>query len=310
MALIHEIQKEILQQDSDLAPILLKLRFLAAKLGSHPLAEWVKYEAEGYPSGVDIPEYRYLNVNYKATFSGPFGSGIKNAPIPSYLIDKFAGNHWTNYELRQSVAAIDSLVSADKSESGTLTIDASNLILLLQGKIYENYACNSVDGNISVAQLKEVQHVVRNRILEITIEIEQSVAGAAEIEIGGKMESEQNESGKVNQIFYQTIHGSMTNVSNTGNINSIETGMEKGNQKSVIEYLINSGIIEKDAEIFCKTLSKEKPDSDEEPFGSKAKLWISQNIVKAIDGTWKVGISTATDVLKKAALSYYGLSDS
>lgn len=309
MPLIHEIQKELMQPDSNLAPILLKLRFLAAKLGSHPLAEWVKYEAEGYPSGVDIPDYRYLGVNYKGTFSGPSGSGIRNAPIPPFLIDKFAGSHWTNYQLRQSVAAIDKLVSSDKKGSGILTIDASNLILLLHGKIYDGYACNSVEGNVSVAQLKEVQHAVRNRILEITLEIEQSVSGSTDIDIGGTMENENNESGKVNQIFYQTIHGSMTNVSNTGSINNLHFDMRKGDQRSIQEYLVSSGIQKDDAAEFCDTLTREKPESKSEPFGTKAKLWISQNIKKAVDGTWAVGISTATDVLKKAALSYYGLSD-
>lgn len=135
MGLLKEIQKSIVAGD-DLAPILLKLRFLAAKLGSDPLEEWVKHESEGYPNDGELPDYRKLGVSYIADFSGPFGSGIKNAPIPSYLISKFAGDHWNVFEVRQSISGIEQLEQSNKKQS-TLQIDASNLIMLLQGNVYE-----------------------------------------------------------------------------------------------------------------------------------------------------------------------------
>jgi hypothetical protein len=31
------------------------------------------------------------------------------------------------------------------------------------------------------------------------------------------------------------------------------------------------------------------------------------NLKKAADGTWKIGVSVATDVIKEAVLKYYGL---
>ena len=58
MSLLHDIQTAVLQDDSDLGPILLKLRLLAARLGSQPFAEWVKHESEGYPSDADLPDYQ------------------------------------------------------------------------------------------------------------------------------------------------------------------------------------------------------------------------------------------------------------
>lgn len=114
MSLLREIQASLMQQDQSLGPILLKLRFLASRLGSGPLEEWVKHESEGYPKDVEVPDYRKLGVSYTATFSGPLGSGIRNAPIPSYLIEKRAGANWTHFEMRQSVAAVDDLMAATK----------------------------------------------------------------------------------------------------------------------------------------------------------------------------------------------------
>lgn len=134
MSLLTEIQAALID-GQPIGPILLKLRLLASRLGSDVLEEWVKHESEGYPPGVSLPDYRKVGVSYVGTFSGAFGSGIENAPIPPYLIEKFAGKGWNDYEIRQSVSSIDELLSS--GNSGTLQINAADLILLLQGHIYE-----------------------------------------------------------------------------------------------------------------------------------------------------------------------------
>lgn len=109
MSLLHQIQESVVQDGSSLGPILLKLRLLAARLGSNDLEEWVKHESEGYPQDAVLPDYRIVGVTYKGTFSGPFGSGIKNAPIPPILIKTFANDSWNNYSVRESIAAVDEL---------------------------------------------------------------------------------------------------------------------------------------------------------------------------------------------------------
>ena len=81
MSLLREIQASLME-GQDIGPILLKLRFLASRLGSDLLEAWVKHESEGYPNEAEIPEYRKIGVSYVANFSGPFGSGLRNAPIP------------------------------------------------------------------------------------------------------------------------------------------------------------------------------------------------------------------------------------
>ncbi|MGY2904674.1 AbiTii domain-containing protein [Bradyrhizobium sp. URHC0002] len=69
MSILREIQAAILQENPDLGTILLKLRFLASRLGSEPLEDWVKYEAEGYPRDADVPEYRVAGLSYRV--AGP-----------------------------------------------------------------------------------------------------------------------------------------------------------------------------------------------------------------------------------------------
>lgn len=307
MTLLQQIQEAITQEESDLGSILLKLRLLAARLNSDILGDWVRYESEGYPQNADVPQYRIVGVTYRGTFSGPFGSGIQNAQIPPYLIEQYASKSWTNYEVRESIAAIGEMVKKSKIDGGSFGIDASNLILLLQSKIYEGYACNDLAGTISPAAFYQIQQTVRSKILELTIELEKSVPGANYIAFDttatNKFETEQ-----VQQISQQIIYGNVSTVVVGGaNSNITVSVVTERDNSSFINYLIESGIPEKDATDLVNIMANEQPDSHNKPFGQKASDWIAANIKKAAEGTWNIGISIATKIITEAACKYYGL---
>ena len=305
MALLYQIQESVVQEGSDLSSVLLKLRLLASRLGSDVLEEWVKHESEGYPKESEIPSYRVVGVSYKGTFSGPFGSGIKNAPIPQYLIEKFAGDSWTNYEIRESIAGVEDLVKSS-TDGGTLGIDASNLILMLQGKIYEGYACNDIRGTISRIAIAEIQQAVRSRILELTLELEKTIPAASLVTFGAPINEETN-SEKVQQISQQIIYGNVNTAVAGGQGGNIAVAVGKRDKNSFIEHLVATGLPREDVVELAEIIEAEEPSNDEEPFGQNAKNWIASNLKKAAEGTWNMGISVATKVLTEATLKYYGL---
>lgn len=306
MSLLYDIQAAAVDEAADLGPILLKVRLLAARLESQPLADWVRHESEGYPADSAVPDYRIIPVTYSATFSGPFGTGINNAPIPSVLIEKFAGAQWTHYEMRQSIAAVDHLLASVAKGNGALSIDASNLILRLQGKLYPDYACNAVTGSVPAAAIAELRHSVRGRILELTIELEKSVPEAASITMGQAPAETIGKGEKVTQISQQIIYGNMTSISASGRA-EVNVAIGTGDLAGLVSFLERKGIATEDAEEFGALVASEVPESADEPFGPKAKKWILDNLRKAAVGTWNVGVSVATDVMKEAALRYYGL---
>lgn len=307
MGLLHEIQASLLSNTSDIGPILLKLKFLASRLGDHPLEEWVKHESEGYPPDVEVPSYRVIGVSYVGTFSGAFGRSISNAPIPPYLIDKYCGPKWTNYEIRQSIAGLDHLI-ASNNDDGRLTINAANLILLLQGHIYDGLACNSVTGTISIASIAEIKYAVRNRILQVTLEIEKALPDAAKIEIGpviSVFSAEEKE--KIMNVTNTIVYGDSISVSNSGDSSVFSTSIKTGDRESLVNELVKAGIAQNDARDFAVILSEEKPSNPDQPFGAKAQSWLAKSMSKALDGTWKAGLAAATAVLTEAAKRYYGL---
>lgn len=305
MSLLREIQASLISDEPNLGSVLLKLRLLAARLGSDILGDWVKHEMSGYPKGVELPEYRVVDVSFKGTFSGPFNSGINNAPIPTALVEKYAGEHWTNHRVREGIAAIDDLVRGAQ-ESGSLGLDCSNLILLLQGKIYENYACNDIRGTISRSSLVQIQNEVKSRALELTIELEKAIPAAAEIVLGPQSTDNIDE-GQVSKIINQTIYGNYTEISNSGAGANIEVKAIQGNSEAFKKALEDSGISKDSAKELSEIVKSESPSSKDEPLGARAKQWLLSNLKKAEDGTWKVGISVATDVIKSAVKRYYGL---
>ena len=307
MSLLQEIQESIIQENTELGPLLLKLRLLASRLGSSVLEEWVKFESEGYPPEVTLPSYRKISVTYSGTFFGSFGSAIKNAPIPPYLIEKFASKDWTNYEMRQSIAAIDELIESSSAGGGSIQINASNLILVLQGKIYEDYACNDIRGTISRASLAEIQHAVKSRILELTIEIEKTIPGATEVNFGTARLASSETSEKVTQISNQVVYGNFTSISSSGSGASILLAFNPGDNEAFKQALLDGGIPEPDANELAEIVAGEEAGDAQEPLGARARSWLAGNLNKAANGSWRVGVSVATEVIKKAALKYYGL---
>ena len=306
MSLLHEIQAAVAQEDTNLSSIFLKLRVLAARLGSEPLGEWIKYESEGYPREVDVPSYRVTQATYTGTFLGPFNSGIRNAPIPPFLVEKYAGKQWTNYEIRQGIAQIDKLIEQSEDETGMFTINSSDLILLLDGKIYEQFSCNGIEGSIPSTSLVQIQHAVRMRILDFTLKLEKSVPSSTDISFASSRLSEESDSAKATQIYQSTIYGNPTFISGVeGSQFSISIG--ERDVSALRKCLVDAGIPSPNASALAEIMASEEPNSKEDPFGEKAKSWLADNLGRAVDGTKGLAKSVAVNVLTEVALKFYGL---
>ncbi|NDV28580.1 hypothetical protein [Desulfovibrio sp. JC010] len=305
MTLLYEIQESIVQNDANLGPILLKLRFLASRLGSNDLADWINYESEGYPKNVEVPPYRTTDLTYRGTFSGPFGSGIQNAQIAPYIIEKYAGESWVKYSIRESIATIDDLAKQSKEGGGSLRIDASDLILLMQNKIYEGYACNEIIASISCSALSNIQQAVKNKILELTIELEKSVPESVNITFGARSNKDVD-SNKVTHISQQIIYGDVTNAV-SGTNSSLTNNLPEGDIQALIDHFRHAGINTKDATELAGIMQNDTPESTEEPLGTRTKQWLTSNLDKAAKGAWKIGFTAANSLITEAALKYYGL---
>lgn len=222
MALIHDIQTALLDENASVGPMLLKLRFLAAKLDADILEEWVQHEAEGYPDGVEVPEYRQAKITYTGSFAD-IAKLISNVSIPSGLVGSIAGDQWVNYQIKDGLPLIESQLASAKDGSH-FEIDSSNLKVLLQDKIYQGMAIIEINSRIDTGAFARVQHAVRAKTLDFTLKLEKHVPSVAEIEVGTipvKMspDEQKNVESLTQNIFYD-VQGDVTNIHSIGDANS------------------------------------------------------------------------------------------
>ena len=302
MNILSDIQQSIIS-DQNIAPVLLKLRLLAAKLGSKELESWIQYESEGYPDNIKPPDYRKIPVSYRGNFSGPFGRRLQNAPIPNILIEDIAGKQWLEHRFSHSISSIESLISNSK---GVVYIDTSDLILLLNNKIYEQCNCISVQGIFSDDALVNIQNIVRHRILEFTIQLEKSIPAVASINIAQNKAADAFNKQKISEVFNQTIQGNLTVINSSGHNVNINTIIGKGNKSSLIDCLVSQNFPENSAKEFVDIVASEKPASEETPFGEKASQWIRDNLPK-ISEICKMTYSAVLRIIEKAVSQYYGV---
>ena len=106
MSLLKTIRDETLKLDCDVAGLLRMCKVLAVTLESPELELWAGYELNGYPEEVPPPTYRILKVPSKGHFSGPFGSGMRNADIPIHVLPTEFHEVFRTTALKQSVGAL------------------------------------------------------------------------------------------------------------------------------------------------------------------------------------------------------------
>ena len=219
MPLIHDIQAALLDENASVGAMLLKLRFLAAKLDTDILEEWVRHESEGYPNNVDVPDYRAAQITYTGTFAN-IVQQLNSVSIPSALVAKHAGDHWIKFQIRDALPLIDHQLKM-MAPGGHFGVDCSNLKMLLQDKIYEGMAVIEVNSQIDTGAFARIQHAVRSKTLDFTLHLERQVPAVAEIEVGAnKIEITSDDQKNVEHLTQHIFYGDVTNIHSSGDANS------------------------------------------------------------------------------------------
>lgn len=304
MSLIQDIQVALLEEDSKIQPILLKLRFLADRLGSDVLEEWVRHETNGYEENVETPEYRKTSITYKGTFTNGYQT-LNNVSVAPYLIRKHAGDQWVDYNIRDSLAVIETMISTSGNGDG-FSIDSGNLKLLIADKIYDNgTTCIELIAHIDISAFVRIISTVRTKLLDFTLELEKRVPVSSFIEIGKRSEVSNSDTEKVTQITQNVFNAPINHISNSGAAASISVAVQGGDPDSLRRALVESGLSSEDALELANIADSEKPESPNEPFGKRAKSWISKRVEKGVDGVLKIGGQAAKNDISELFQQFY-----
>lgn len=302
MSLIEEIQREAVDSKSDLGALLRKCKLLAARLGSSPLEDWLLWESNGYPDGVDVPSYRIWPLELKGHFSGPFGSGIRNAPIPLVCLPEKVRSSFQDYKCRQSIASIEEILK--KTDKGTLHVSAGDLAVVLGTEVYQYQNCVQAWCEFGVGNLIELLNTVRNRILDFALAVWKEAPTAGE---GSNKTSPDIEPGRVTQIFNTTVYGGAANLVGSAMNSPVNFTVSHNDFASLEKALHDNGVLDKDVKELRAAVTDDECPHKDRGFGPRVSSWIANMMKKAADGSWGIGLQAAGNLLEKAISKYYGL---
>jgi hypothetical protein len=164
-------------------------KILAARLDHRAFKNWIDQELNGYENQEQLPDYRILRgLGCRGHFLGPFGSGLKNAPIPMLSLPEWFIEAISTKYVLQSISEIENMVNqANQSNTSILRSPWDADAVAIFGKnIYKDMTCGQAWTDVPTYSLVAILNTVKSRILDFVLEIETEAPDAGEAEPGEK----------------------------------------------------------------------------------------------------------------------------
>ncbi len=152
------------------------------------------------------------------------------------------------------------------------------------------------------ANLEGILDQVRNRLLEFLLGLQEVDPNIIESQEAIRAVPKE----KVSNVFNYTIYGGNNVVaSGTEFAQTVHQQVFEHDLQSLVNHFRSLGVSEVELVELRSALDEdgERPDRT---LGKKVKAWIGNMTVKAVEGTWKVGLDTAPRLLTSGLSTYYG----
>lgn len=302
MGLLAEIQQDALDDGTPVATLLRKVMVLASNLDSEVLEDWVRHELNGYPKNGDVPKYRAISINFKASGADVIRQ-YQRMPIAQLVVEDAAKNpDISTFRCRQAIGTISP--EDLKKSDGTLRVNFDNYLPLIQNQLEDGVVLFAFWGEIPSSQVYGILDAVRSRVLDFALSLKKKYPEAAEVD--GLITKTPEVEHVLTQIYNTTIHGDVAGpVGNNGGA-SINITVNQGNKHQLRQELLKHGVDETDIIELEAALLQEPQIESHNRFGPKVAGWMGKMAGKAATGAWGVGLSAGSALLQAALLGYYG----
>lgn len=304
MSLLNEIQADVTEANADIAAVLRKCKVLAVRLGSRGFQSWVDYELNGYPSENETPDYRIIkHIPSYGNFVS-IGWQLDNQPIPSTAIPEEYREAIATIYLTEPISYYSSLAAQCSSEPTICWGWNPDLIAYLRDKIRSGFQLTSAWQAISTSSLVALLDTVKNRVLNFVLEIEAVAPNAGEPSQGEKPIPEE----RVQQVFNTVILGGYAQIAAGNQTIKYDTDIKiiQNDFDSLRRFLSSLEVGEDNIRKLGEAIQKDGKYQKEAGFGNKVQTWLEKMSCRAADGSWKIAISVAANLLTKALMQYYG----
>lgn len=312
MGLVSELVVEATNSTVPVQDLLRKLKVIAARTQTKELGKWVDHELVGYPSDANLPDYRGpFPMQVYGHFSGPFGAGLQNAPIPPLAFPKEYRDSLFNITFHQPVAELEALARSGKSQPRIeWPADALMLthVLLREGKLKldPRLHLNQAYSIVSPSMMSGILDAVRSRILDLSLTLEDTAPAAGEK--GASVPSPE----RMNQIFYNNIYGSSANLAiGSTQVQQSTILPARGDEDALVRALLAANIDQEAVNDLRAALAQDRVANngvDPPSPGPQVSTWWSRFALKATRGASAIGTAAAGELVAQALASYFGIS--
>ncbi|RST54057.1 hypothetical protein [Variovorax sp. DXTD-1] len=306
MSLLKRIQDSTLDKDCDVATLLRQCKVFGAQVASAELVDWVGCELNGYDDSDELPDYRRIRTTSKGHFSGPFGSGLRNADIPIHCLPEKFREKFRYATISQGVSSIQATIASAEGSS-TLTLPwPSEAIALFGEDMYENMHCVQAWKLLSVGAMKGILDAVKTRVLDFTLELQRLHPELMSAENPDpKLASPQ----ELKQTFNTTIYGSVGAIANASHHVSQHVVIGQGDKAALDKELVSHGVPVSDIAKLHEAITQDSAEgaAPNSGLGPKVKQWLGAAVLKVASGLWTTSLETAGKVLPPLVAGYIGV---
>ena len=301
MSLLDEIRSALVNESADLSNTLRKAKILASAIGLPEFREWVDFELSGYTDRDKVPSYRCFRPTNLGTFSGPFQSGVKNMPLPTYNLPDEVKEFAENLILFEGVGALEAQASGSYQSGSYQRKWPQEMVMLARDAIQMTGGMVLIDAHqpIPAYALTGVLDQIKNKLLDFVLGLQKSDITSEDLN-NGTVEAE-----VARNLFHINIYGDRNVVASGEHVSQRLNTVPKGDVHSLISYLRKHNLESDDLSELKDAVSSE-PSAPDGRYGPKVRAWLGGMISKAASNTWNVGVETASKVLTDALNGYYG----
>lgn len=302
MDLIKDIKKDILDDNISLSSVLRKAKVLSRSLKSEEFKKWVDSELYGYTGKIEIPAYRKMVAQNFGVFTGPFGSMVKNAMIPTFNLPETVKDFAEEIQFPQGVKELEEMMSSDSETLQRKWIPEAVMFARDSIQMSGNMVLVDAWQLITKQMIAGVLDSIKNRLLDFLLDLQEAEPQLTESE--DSIQEIPKET--VKSIFNFNVYGNHNVVASGENITQdVNQEINQNDIETLLRYLKNLNVCEEDLDELKEAISKDGERKDKK-FGNRVKEWIGGMMVKAAQGIWKIGQQTVPSLLTSALSHYYG----
>lgn len=305
---VAELLQKIIDGATSNEVALSEVLRLCLRLGNHlkneDLVKWVRAELNGYESREDLPDYRVMPTQVLGHFSGSFGSGLKNAPIPKSAIDEDHCDWLFTNHLTDPAAELEQLTQGDKAENLKSPWPADIVAYYQRKQIYEHMVLSYAWRILTKATLSGILDTIRTRILEFALQIEEQMDIKESKKPTGKPKLTSPSEKKVSQIVNNTIYGGNVAFGNVGDTNQYNVQIKAGDLPGLKEHLKSIGVTNDLLNSLDEAI-KEDEGTEKAP-GSATSGWLAKVMSMIGRGTLSLATNAGGSMIATALMQYLG----